>query len=209
MEDILDCACGTGNDLLLFHSLGYRVTGSDLSDAMLKISSKSIHERGADVVLRKADFQDLKAVHPETFDSVVCLSNSINEAEIDVTKALESMKEVLKPNGIIIFDQGQTDLSMRNPPSYAPILNSPDLSRLFTMEYDRDTMTVNIFDFVHDGKKQVFDFGHSQFKIRIRLYADWKAILKICDLKAEFYGSWDGEEYDPNRSTRLIVVAAK
>ena len=208
-RSILDCACGTGNDLLLFHSMGYNVIGSDLSDSMLKVSQRAIDNHKANVVLRKGDFQNLRAIHCETFDAVVCLSNSINENEVDQIVALQSMKQVLRPDGIIILDQGQTDLSMQDPPSYVPIVNDRSFSRLFTMTYDQDIMIVNIFDFTHDEKESKYDFNHSEFKIRIRLYADWKAILKKVNLKAEFYGNWEGEEYDPKTSKRLIIVARK
>ena len=42
---VLDCACGTGRDLVMFHALGLQAFGSDLSDAMLsshaRISEKN------------------------------------------------------------------------------------------------------------------------------------------------------------------------
>jgi ubiquinone/menaquinone biosynthesis C-methylase UbiE len=31
VHSVLDCACGTGRDLILFHSLGCEVVGSDIS----------------------------------------------------------------------------------------------------------------------------------------------------------------------------------
>ncbi len=207
--NILDCACGTGKDLLLFHSMGCKVTGSDLSDSMLNASQRTIHDHKADIILRKGDFRNLRAIHSETFDAVVCLSNSINEAEVDPIKALESMKQVLRPDGIIILDQGQTDLSMQDPPFYVPIMNDQNLSRLFVMTYDQDIMAVNIFDFIHDEEEHKYDFNHSQFKIRIRLYADWKAILEKVDLGADFYGNWEGDKYNLKTSKRMIIVARK
>lgn len=42
VKTVLDCACGTGNDLIMFYSLGYEVTGSDLSDSMLSIAEQKI-----------------------------------------------------------------------------------------------------------------------------------------------------------------------
>ena len=209
VRNISDCACGTGNDLLLFHSMGYNVTGSDLSDSMLSATQRAIDRHKADIVLRKGEFQNLRAIHCETFDAVVCLSNSINETEVDPIMALESMKQVLRPGGIIILDQGQTDLSMQDPPAYVPIVNDLHFSRLFTMTYDQDVMTVNVFDFVHDDRESKYEFNHSEFRIRIRLYADWKAILTKVSLKADFYGNWDGEKYDLESSKRLIIVAMK
>ena len=207
VKSVLDCSCGTGNDLLLFHSMGYRVVGSDLSDSMLKVSSKITKEHRAEIVLKKADFHNLKAVHRETFDAVVCLSNSINEMEVEPVVALESMKEVLNPNGIIVVDQGQTDFTMENPPLFAPIMNNKDLSRLFTMQYQADIMTVNVFDFVHDEDAGKYDFYHSEFRIRIRLLKEWKNIFEKSFLAAEYFGSWEAEPYDTERSRRLIMVA--
>ncbi len=116
VRSVLDCSCGTGNDLLVFHSMGYHVVGSDLSDSMLKVSSRLIKEKNVEISLKKADFQKLKAAHNETFDAVVCLSNSINEIAVDAVAALESMKEVLNPKGIIVIDQGQTDFHEGSSP---------------------------------------------------------------------------------------------
>jgi glycine/sarcosine N-methyltransferase len=206
---VLDCSCGTGNDLLLFHSMGYRVAGSDLSDSMLRVASSFIKEHGAEIVLKKADFHNLKAVHRETFDAVVCLSNSINEEDVDPVAALESMKGVLNPNGIIVVDQGQTDFTMKDPPLFAPIMNNKDLSRLFTMTYQGDIMRVNIFDFVHDADGCNYDFIHNEFKIRIRLLEEWKKIFQTSHLAAEYSGSWEAEPYDREKSKRLIMVAKR
>jgi ubiquinone/menaquinone biosynthesis C-methylase UbiE len=209
VRSVLDCSCGTGNDLLLFHSMGYYTVGSDLSDSMLKVASELIKEQAAEISLRKADFHKLKAVHKEKFDAVVCLSNSINEVEVDPLVALSSMKDVLNPNGIIVVDQGQTDLTMKDPPSFAPIINNKDLSRLFTMTYHGGIMTVNVFDFVHDADSRNYDFSHSEFDIRIRLLREWKMIFERSLLEVEYYGNWEAEMYDAEKSKRLIMVAKR
>lgn len=209
VRSVLDCSCGTGNDLLLFHSMGYHVVGSDLSESMLQVASKLIREHRAEILLKEADFHNLKAVHNETFDAVVCLSNSINEIEVDPGAALESMKEVLSPNGIIVVDQGQTDFTMKDPPLFAPIMNNKNLSRLFTMTYQDDIMTVNVFDFVHKVNTCNYDFGHSEFKIRIRLLNEWKRIFQSSHLAAEYFGNWKAEAHDMDKSRRLIMVAKR
>jgi hypothetical protein len=104
-----------------------------------------------------------------------------------------------------IFDQGQTDFSMKDPPRYMPIVNNKDISRLFVMDYEQSVMTVHAFDFVHKEKK--YDFHCSEFKIRIRLFADWQAILHDLEMQAEYYGDWDLGAYDVTSSNRLIIIA--
>jgi len=203
---VLDCACGTGRDLLMFHSLGLDVFGSDLSDSMLNQAKINIGENG--IPIRKADFCELPKAFDMTFDTVVCLSNSINEMleDKETSKALKSMKSVLRPGGILVIDQGQTDASMQNPPRFAPIVNNHDFSRLFTIDYSGNIQTVNIFDFVHTEHK--YEFNHSSVKIRIRLQDSWFQILADAGFSdLEFFGDWEGTPYSKEDSNRFIVVA--
>ena len=207
VSTVLDCACGTGNDLVMFNSLGVKVTGSDLSDSMLEIAKKKIKEKNLPVTLIKADFHKLKDHFDRKFDAVVCLSNAVNETDIDIQKALQSFKSVLNEKGIIIFDQTQTDYTMKNPPGYFPEINDRDFTRLFIMDYKENVMKVDIFDFLH--KENETDFRHSEFFIKIRLFKDWVKILKKAKLTAEYYGNWDFQKYSTTDSKKLIIVAKR
>jgi hypothetical protein len=137
------------------------------------------------------------------------LSNAINEEEVDAKMALDSMWAVLKPEGIIVFDQGQTDRSLKDPPYFIPIVNTRDISRLFTMDYQGDIMIVKIFDFIHQERTGKYHFHHSEHRIRLRRFSDWVAILSSLSMEGEYYGNWQAEPYDLQKSMRLIVVARK
>lgn len=206
VQSVLDCACGTGRDLLMFQAMGFEVAGSDLSDSMLAVARRNIGETG--FAVRKVDFCELPENYDTRFDAVVCLSNSINEPleDAETLRALRSMKSVLRTGGILVFDQGQTDASMRNPPAYAPILNNRDFTRFFTMSCAGDIQTVNIFDFIHTVDTS--DFRHSAVRIRIRLHESWNDILRDAGFsESEFYGDWDSTPYNKESSRRLICVA--
>ncbi|MDD5677059.1 MAG: methyltransferase domain-containing protein [Kiritimatiellae bacterium] len=208
VQTVLDCACGTGRDLLMFRSMGLDVVGSDLSDSMLAAARRNIAE--TDIAVRKVDYCELPENYDARFDAVICLSNSINEPleDAETLRALRSMKAVLRTGGILVFDQGQTDASMRNPPAFAPILNNRDFTRFFTMKYAGDIQTVNIFDFVHT--EGTSDFKHSSVRIRIRLQESWNEILREAGFQEiACFGDWDSTAYDRNSSRRLIVVAKK
>jgi ubiquinone/menaquinone biosynthesis C-methylase UbiE len=210
VEQVLDCACGTGGDLILFHSFGCEVHGSDLSDAMLAQARDKVAKAGLSIPIQKADFRHLSSQFDAQFDAVVCLSNAINELlnDADALQALRSMKGVLRDGGILVLDQGQTDASMKNPPRFAPVVNERDFSRLFVMDYVQDRMQVHIFDFVHT--EDVQDFWHNSIWLRIRLQDDWKRMIEQAGFsKAEFFGDWQGTAYDKEQSRRLIVVAQK
>jgi ubiquinone/menaquinone biosynthesis C-methylase UbiE len=207
IKSVLDCACGTGKDLVLFNSLRINVTGSDISESMLKIAQKRIEENGLKIHLFKEDYQLLESTFSEKFDAVTCLTNAINEPEVNVIKALNSMKNVLNENGIIVFDQGQTDSMMKNPPEHALEVNNTEFTRLFTMNYLEDIMTIKIFDLVHTSNEN--ELFVNNFKVKIRLYDDWLKIIEKANLNAEIYGNWDFSQYNKESSKRLIIVARK
>jgi glycine/sarcosine N-methyltransferase len=210
VKSVLDCACGTGCDLLLFHSLGCDTFGSDLSDSMLIQARERIAEANGAIPVTKADFRDLPSHFDRKFDAVVCLSNSINEVldESQAVRALMSMRDVLRDGGLLIIDQGQTDASMKNPPIFAPIMNDRDFSRLFAMSYSGDWMEVNVIDFIHT--ENATDFRIWSVTLAIRLQDDWTRILEKAGFdKVDFYGCWKGKSYSKDASHRLILVARK
>jgi SAM-dependent methyltransferase len=207
---VLDCACGTGRDLIMLHWMGFQASGSDLSDAMLTEARKNLAQAQADIPIQKVDYRDLPSHWDTEFDAVVCLTNSINEPlkDNETLHALRSMKSVLRPDGILVFDQGQSDASMRNPPRFAPVLNNRDFTRFFVIEYSGDIQTVHIFDFIHT--QEASDFQHVTVRIRIRLRDSWNEILGEAGFaEVEFFGDWDSTPYDREVSRILIAVAKK
>jgi hypothetical protein len=118
------------------------------------------------------------------------------------------MKAVLRTGGILVFDQGQSDASMKNPPKFAPIVNTRDYSRLFVMDYADDVMKVGIFDFTHT--EDHCEFSYTPVQVQIRLKADWHRILDKAGLtRVEYFGDWAFSQYDKEKSKRLIAVAQK
>lgn len=207
---VLDCACGTGHDLILFHSLDCQVVGSDLPESMLAQARRNLAEVELDVPLLRADFRHLPDYFAPEFDAVVCLTNSINEVLTDgeTLQALRSIRSVLRPGGILVFDQGQTDASMRHPPKFDLLVNSRDRTRFFVMEYTADVMTVNIFDFVHT--EDTSDFKHFAVRSRVRLQGSWTQVLREAEFaNCEFFGDWDWTPYSKETSRRLIAVVHK
>jgi SAM-dependent methyltransferase len=210
VSKVLDCACGTGVDLIMFHEMGVSVFGSDLSDAMLAQARKRIAESQAEIPVQNADFCELAKHFKMDFDAVVCLTSAIDEPleDAETLRALLSMKSVLRPGGILVFDQGNSEASMRNPPHFDPVVNNRDYTRLFVIDYAGNIQTFNIFDFVHT--QEITDFHYTTVRIRIRLQDSWRKILSESGFdKVEYFGDWESTPYDKESSRRLIVVAQK
>jgi dTDP-3-amino-3,4,6-trideoxy-alpha-D-glucopyranose N,N-dimethyltransferase len=104
VRDILEVACGTGNHTKLLASKGYRVTGVDISEDVLRVARRKLGRRASFV---QGDMRELDAVLPdETYDAVVCLFSSIsyNRTASDLKKTLRGMYNHTRPGGVVAFD---------------------------------------------------------------------------------------------------------
>lgn len=210
VQRVLDCACGTGQDLHLLHSLGCQIYGSDISEAMLAQAQKNLSACGIDVPLKKADFRELPRYFDIQFDAVVCLSTSLPHLleEVEVIRALTSMREVLQDGGILVLSQGMCDKQIRERPRFIPVINKRDFSRIFVMEYLDETLRINVLDLIHSENEQ--DFNVCSFEYRVILQDDYERMLtQVGYREAQYYGSYHFDPYDKERSNRLIVVAHK
>jgi glycine/sarcosine N-methyltransferase len=207
---VLDCACGTGDDLLLFRSLGLRVEGSDLSDAMLALAGAKLADTNAEIPLVRADFRDLPEQFADSFDAVVCLSTSLPHLldEAEILRALASMHDALRENGILVLDQGMTDRQWAERPRFMPAVNTSALCRLMAIDYAEDTFTVHVIDFADEGLERAFH--HDAFVYRRLLRDDYERLLLQSGFReATFYGGFEFETYSKAASRRLIVVAER
>src|SRR5829696_1609824 len=93
--EVLEVAVGTGRNFP-FYPEGVRLTGIDLSPAMLEIARKKAGERSLDADLREGNAQELP--FPDaSFDVVVCTLSLCSIP--DDRRAVAEMKRVLRPRG--------------------------------------------------------------------------------------------------------------
>ena len=58
VKNILDCACGTGQHLLMLAQSGYNVWGSDYSNSMLEVAHKNLQKRGYNIQIGRASCRE-------------------------------------------------------------------------------------------------------------------------------------------------------
>jgi ubiquinone/menaquinone biosynthesis C-methylase UbiE len=97
--DVLDVAAGTGLNLP-FYAADLKVTGVDLSPAMLDIARQRAADLGRDVDLREGDAHHLP-FEDESFDTVVCTLSLCNIPDLD--QATSEMRRVLRPGGRLVL----------------------------------------------------------------------------------------------------------
>ncbi len=208
---LLDCSCGTGRFLRLFHSLGLAVEGSDISPAMLAEAGKRLGREHLEIPIHQVDFRRLPEHFDRRFDAVTCLSSSLlhmpDEAELE--RALRSMHDVLKDSGILVLTQGTTDRQWREKPRFILAADTAACSRVFIIDYAGEGACYNIVDIVRGSngaelRSWNFHYPH------VYLQQDYERVLQACGFeRVRFYGSYEFDPYDREKSRQLIAVARR
>jgi glycine/sarcosine N-methyltransferase len=211
VRTVLDCACGTGRDLALFHSLGLQVWGSDLSESMLTVARKNLAQRGLSIPLGKVDYRKLATHYDRSFDAVVCLAGSILEmpTETEVGKAFGSMWEVLSQGGVLVLSQGTTDKQWHERPRFIPAVNREDFSRVFVIDYENQGARYHVLDIFHSAERHEFRVWTAHYHKMLLRHDLERILLQGGFTGIDFYGSYKAPPYDKASSDMLITVARK
>jgi len=146
--DVLDCACGIGTQAIGLALRGYRVHGTDLSEAEIGRARREAERLGADVSFGVADFRDLSRVEDD-FDVVICCDNALPHLldEADLPRAFAAMHAKLRPGGLLVVTMRDFDAALADRPPLAPpaLVAGPPrrvLVRLHDWDEDRPCYTV-------------------------------------------------------------------
>lgn len=205
---VLDCACGTGLHLSMFHDMGLSCFGSDLSPEMLAMAKLNLE--GKYIPLKVQDFRTLGQSWGDTFDMVTCLTTSLPHMLTDeeVVTALMSMYERLSDGGILIISNGITDSLLDTKPKFIPARINADDAFYFICEYEGEkTLTFNIL-YVKKGPEAMEHVFTSTTYNQMRKSTLERSLAKTPFKKIEYFGDYDRSEYT-QASSKLIVVAQK
>jgi glycine/sarcosine N-methyltransferase len=209
VQTVLDCACGTGWHLLLLNKLGFEVWGSDVSEAMLTQARRNLAPYMSKIPLRQADYRDLPEHFQQNFDAVVCLGSiGYMPDEKQFLRALCSMQAVLRKKGILVMTTTLTDKQWKEKPRFKLVVNSPDISRLFVMDYFERTVDYHILDIYHSQESNELKVWRAELTVLLR--DEQERLLKAAGFhQVDFYGAFDFTPYDKSRSHFLVTVAIK
>lgn len=206
VKTVLDCACGTGQHLYMFSKMGYEVSGSDYSQAMLDTAESNLKKYGKTIPLYQCDFRYLEQKRLGLFDAVVCLTNSLPHlhTDKDLITALKSMKKRLNQNGLLVLTSGTTHFTLSLPPIEV-VINREDFSRIFVKEHDDEFQTIHVLDLFHSENRN--ESNQYDIVYRILFDDDYKRLLSAAGFdNIQIYGDYDMNDYNET-SGRLIAVA--
>ena len=152
-DAILDCACGIGTQSLGLAALGYKITGSDISEGEITRAKIEAAKRGLDIEFFVADFCRLSAVFNNIrFDAIIAMDNALPhllEPE-QLERAATSISAQLKPGGTFLASIRDYDAILQDKPlSPAPyILKTPDGKRIAFQIWDWSDRIYNFTQYI-------------------------------------------------------------
>lgn len=196
---LLDLACGAGRHSRVLHSLGYRVTGCDLSPNSIREAQEKATE-GMEFFVH-----DMRNPLPGKYDVTLNLFTSFGYFDnvLDNAKVLTSVANSLTENGLLIID----------------FMNAEKVIRELKMRQEivRDGITFHIKREVSNGKiVKTIAFeaeGQSHFyqeKVQALDLIDFQQLLGNAGFDIlETRGNYALESYNPLLSDRLILICKK
>ena len=194
---ILDLPCGKGRHAVFLNSLGYRVTGADLSKNSINLAKK--HENDT----LHFEVQDMRAVFKNKYDAVFNLFTSFGYFEDDKEDLLilQNIKNGLTKEGVFVFDFLNAALVKEN-------LVAKETKVI-------DNITFNISKEITKGfiLKHISFFADGEnhsYTERVK-YLDLKKMtsyLEKVGFKVEHtFGDYHLNSFNSKHSNRLIIVA--
>ncbi|WP_169713717.1 class I SAM-dependent methyltransferase [Paludifilum halophilum] len=198
-EEVLDLCCGTGRHSIPLQKMGFRVTGIDLSDVLLKRAEEM--SRGMDIRYLRGDMRSLP-FDPNAFDAVVNLFTSFGyfAEDEDNRKVLSELARVLKPGGRFLVD----------------FLNRESVERSLVPESEREVDGTRIREkrwidgeFVRKTILVTDERGERRYQERVKMYdrERMEAMMDSVGLAVDqVKGDFEGHRYSRAESPRMIFV---
>lgn len=199
-KHILDLACGKGRHAQFLNTLGYKVTGLDLSENSIRTASKNANENLSFYV------HDMREVYKkEEFDAVFNLFTSFGyfDSQLDNLKVLSSIREMLTDNGVLVID-------FMNAEKVINKLVAEELKLVEGIEFHIN----RTYDGAHIFKNIQFNDNGKQFNFTERVQAltrtHFEQLLEASHFElVTVFGNYKLESFDQHNSDRLILVARK
>jgi len=195
-SSILDLACGKGRHSIYLNSLGYCVTGADLSINSIKHASLSKNNTLDFIV------QDMRLPFSVKVDAVFNLFTSFGyfADDIEDIRVLENIKTALNTNGVAVIDYLNVIKTVNT-------MVSNEIIVLDNIEFYISKEVKN--DFII--KKIEFTVGgtyHSYFeRVKCLTLARFKNIVESAGLRIKnTFGDYNLHAYDEEKSNRLILI---
>ncbi|GAB1349733.1 class I SAM-dependent methyltransferase [Ignavibacteriales bacterium] len=197
---VLDLACGSGRHSIEFAKRGYKVTGFDLSNQLLRIAQLESQKLELNLKFVRGDIRSLP-FKPE-FDLVLNIFTSWGYFESDEENcmALKNAYNLKKEGGKFIFDFFNSDSLVNNLKPFSDnIINGIRYIENRSVENGRVVKNIKIVE----GEITY------RFKESVRLFTPDEIYTMLEEFGAKnisLFGDYDGSSFKTQNSPRFICI---
>jgi len=211
---VADVACGVGRHAIAFAKWGLGVVGVDPSEELLRIARGRATEEGTGVEFVRSDFLHLADALAPPFDAIVCIGNSLPHLlqERQVRCALEQMSVLLRPQGVLAVQTRSAERTWaRGDHLLPPRLTTRGSSKLVFLrmvEVHPPTTTLHVIRLDKEDDRWGIDVKSTELR-PIGLDEMERLLGETGFGRAEAYGDYQRDEFDPLVSEDLLIVATR
>jgi cyclopropane fatty-acyl-phospholipid synthase-like methyltransferase len=202
-DDILDLACGTGRHSILFAEKGYNVTAVDLSKNLLSIAQKTADQSHVKVNFIRSDLRQFSIC--TRFELVINLFTSFGYFEEDKEnfKIINTAYNQLNNSGYFVLDFFNRRFIEKNLVAES-VNNYSDKAVIQKRHIEGNRVNKHIIIEKNNIRKEYYE-SVRMFRKEELLNAISCAGFRII----KYFGDSDGNQFDLENSSRIIIIAQK
>ena len=193
---ILDLACGKGRHAIYLNSIGYDVTGVDVSENSIEFATQFENET------LHFDVHDMCKPYKQQFDAVFNLFTSFGyfDKEEDNLNTIKAIKEDLNAYGFGVIDFMNTEYIIDNlVPEETKTVDGIEFK---LKRYVDNGYILKDIDFTHDG----VDYSYQE-RVRAFTLDDFKTMFEQAGVYLlDIFGDYKLHKFDAKASNRLIMI---
>lgn len=193
---ILDLACGKGRHSIYLNSLGYDVTGADLSENSIAEASKFANET------LHFKVHDMRISCNEKYDAIFNLFTSFGyfEDDADNIKTIKAIHDSLTETGFACIDFMNVDYVIENlVPNEIKTVDGIDFH---ITRYVKDNHIFKEISFEADGQQH-----HFTEKVQALKLEDFEQMMENSGIYLlDVFGNYKLQKFFKNQSERLIMI---
>lgn len=193
---VLDLACGKGRHSVYLNSLGYNVTGVDLSENSIEYANQFENDT------LRFEVHDMCKPYNEKFDAVFNLFTSFGyfDKDEDNLNTIKAIKEDLNEFGFGVIDFMNTDFIIEN--LVAEDVKTVEGIDFHQKRYVKDGYIIKDISFTADGEDYNF-----QERVKALTLKDFEALFEKAGVfLLDVFGDYKLRKYYKTTSERLVMI---
>lgn len=215
VETVLDFAAGTGAQSIGLARLGYKVTATDKSRAMIELAKeKATRHPGL-----KIDFQvgDMVTANPGVFDAAICIFNAIGHLSSDeCVRFFKNAFENIKVKGLFVVDIFNLTAMLAgsfkeyNYLSRELVIDGEVINHVRNCELDEQRRLIKISSMtrLQDGSHDLKTIT-DDWEMKIYDCDEMRCMLETAGFSEIVFFGPTGSEFDPQKSDSILAVCQK